>query len=532
MEQDVGQSIYYYLDLLRRRIAVWLAPLLLIAGAGTAAVISLPPSYRSEGTIVVESQQIPSSLVESTANAIANERIRLVEQRVMVRENLLRIVDKYGLFPGLRARSPPAVVADAMRASIEIAPAQIGSPAFRTSGPITAFVVGFEHESPEVAAGVANEFVTMILEEDNRTRTNKASNATRFVESEVEALEQQLAAVSGKLSAFVSENKDALPDILEFQLSQLESREGNLSELDESIRGLDDEMRLLDLELRMKATMGDEATGPGGEDAAARLDRLRAELVQKSSVYSDIHPEIRSLQQQIEQLEKEVESASSGLIATNDLDIATLPPNLRLIAERIDTLRRRRDFFVQRRESTLRSITELEGIIASAPDVAAELNTLEREKEAAQRNLDQMMERLATARLSERLEEANGAERLRLIEAPQVPQLAVGPDRPKLLVLVLGIAGAVGLASVYVADMFDKTIRGATDLRSAVEARLVVSIPYVSTLIERRRRRARVAWGVGSIAGVTVASMVVVHIFVMRLDVLLPRVLARIGLVS
>jgi uncharacterized protein involved in exopolysaccharide biosynthesis len=460
----------------------------------------------------------------------ANDRIQLIEQRVMTRDNVLRVAEKFDLFPELRSRGD-IVVTNVMRASVQIEPAAIGPPAFRPENRTIAFSVGFEHEQPKVAAAVANEFVTLILNEDMRARTTRASNTTRFVEREVDALEQQLAAINAEISRFSQENKDALPEVLEFQLTQLEAKGDDLSELDEALRTLDDEKRLLDLELRLKASTGEE--GPGaGQSTTARLQSLKAELVEKSSVYSEIHPEIRSLRTQIDQLERQLDAAASGIAASARLDLSKLPPNLRLIAERIDTLARRRDSFVKRREALVQSIAELRAIVARAPDVESALGALQRQKEGIQRNLDQMAERLATAKLGERLQEGDQAERLQLLEAAQIPQWPIAPDRSKLLLIVMGLAGAAGLGSVYAADALDPTIRGSVDLRSVVEGRMVVRLPYVTTWFERRRRRARLAWGVVSIAGLAVACFVAAHLFVTRLDSLLPEMLERVGLLS
>ena len=54
-----------------------------------------PPTYLSEGKILVESQQIPVDLVKPTVTTASKERIQVIEQRVMTRDNLLAILDKY-----------------------------------------------------------------------------------------------------------------------------------------------------------------------------------------------------------------------------------------------------------------------------------------------------------------------------------------------------------------------------------------------------------------------------------------------------
>jgi uncharacterized protein involved in exopolysaccharide biosynthesis len=60
--------------------------------------VAIPPVYQSTGTIMVESQTIPTDLIPTTAASLIDERIEVIRQRVMTRENLFKIIEKYKLF--------------------------------------------------------------------------------------------------------------------------------------------------------------------------------------------------------------------------------------------------------------------------------------------------------------------------------------------------------------------------------------------------------------------------------------------------
>src|ERR1700751_2687509 len=92
----------FYFELARRRWLHFLIPFLLIAPAGLALAKLWPAVYVSEGRILVESQQIPADLVRPTVTTAAQERIQVIEQRTMTRDNLLAIADKFDLFPEKR----------------------------------------------------------------------------------------------------------------------------------------------------------------------------------------------------------------------------------------------------------------------------------------------------------------------------------------------------------------------------------------------------------------------------------------------
>src|SRR5262245_56270547 len=92
---DQGLDFWRYVGVLRRRFLYFVVPFVIIAAIGFALTMVLPAVYVAEGKLLVESQQIPTELVRPTITASAKERIQVIEQRIMTRENLLSIADKY-----------------------------------------------------------------------------------------------------------------------------------------------------------------------------------------------------------------------------------------------------------------------------------------------------------------------------------------------------------------------------------------------------------------------------------------------------
>ncbi len=121
-----------------------------ILAATVAVALMVPPLYQSTGTILVESQQISPELVSTNTTSFADERIEVIRQRVMTRENLLRIIDKYNLFADKRLSESDKV--DQMRNAIVV---ETLTTFVRGRGEATvAFNVSFEHKQAEVAKEV------------------------------------------------------------------------------------------------------------------------------------------------------------------------------------------------------------------------------------------------------------------------------------------------------------------------------------------------------------------------------------------
>jgi uncharacterized protein involved in exopolysaccharide biosynthesis len=61
-------------------------------------VLELPKTYRSETTILVEPQKVPSEYVKATVTIDVNDRLQTISQEVLSRTRLQKIIDQFGLY--------------------------------------------------------------------------------------------------------------------------------------------------------------------------------------------------------------------------------------------------------------------------------------------------------------------------------------------------------------------------------------------------------------------------------------------------
>ena len=83
-----------------------------------------------------------------------------------------------------------------------------------------------------------------------------------------------------------------------------------------------------------------------------------------------------------------------------------------------------------------------------------------------------------------------------------------------------------GLA--FVSELADSAIRRSSDLLSIVDSQLIVSIPYITTLSELRRRKIKIWSAVIIFAIITVAAIAAAIWLLPPLDLLIAK--ARVGL--
>src|SRR5579863_3011879 len=163
---------------LRRRRWPALSGLVLVLVAAATAALLWPPTYRSTGTILIEQQELPSDLVQSTITSYADQRIQVISQRVMTTDNLLRIMERYNLYPKKRNSQPREVLLDQMRKDIQfqMISADVMDPRQgRATKADIAFSVSYNSDSADVAARVANELVSLYLDENVKSRRQQTA---------------------------------------------------------------------------------------------------------------------------------------------------------------------------------------------------------------------------------------------------------------------------------------------------------------------------------------------------------------------
>jgi uncharacterized protein involved in exopolysaccharide biosynthesis len=257
----------FYWQVFKRRWLYFFVPFVVVAAAGIAVAFLWPPTYRSQGRILVEAQQIPTELVRPTVTSAAQERVQVLEQRTLTRENLLAIVDKFQLFADKRSLLSPTQLVELMKKNAKIEPldeplsfAKIRT---RNDNPTIVFTVSFEYSDSATAAAVANELVTRILNEDLRDRTSRASDTVKFLTRQVQKLQSEATALDEKIS-------------------QVKASQG------------------------LSTSSSPNSNAP--DAPVVRLAQLKLEMTQKSSLYSEKHPLMQSLKKQIEALQKSIAS--------------------------------------------------------------------------------------------------------------------------------------------------------------------------------------------------------------------------------
>lgn len=512
MEQQ-GKTLIDYLDVLRKEYKLFLVPFILILFVGTLFALTLPSVYRSEGVILVESQQIPDELIRSTITSYADERIQVIRQIVMTRENLLKIIDKYHLYAKQRqSGATDAELLDRIKKNIFIDLRRGYGPTRNRRHNSLTFSVAFEHTNPRIAQQVANELVTLFLKENLKNRTRRATETTEFLSSEAEKLRRKINVIEQQVAEFKQKHERSLPENLDLNNQMLERAQTSLNELEREIKAQQEQISYLEVQL---ATL--EATAPENGDTPLtprqQLAMARSQYSRLSQRYGPQHPDLLKLKRQIKELERQIKSSENN---GNTLDsenpaVLLIQAKIRSSRERIASLKKQR--------STLKTrIADLQQRILQTPQVERGLKALERDYESLLGKYDDLMNKATEARLSKSMEEQSKAERFTLIESPVLPEEPVRPNRKKLILLSFILAVGGGLGVVFVKDEIRGGIRNVRQLTRLTNTVPLVSIGYIENQQDKIDRRKRLRNSIIGLISLTILVFALIHFAYKPLD--------------
>lgn len=511
-------SLGFYLSIFRRRLHWFLLVATVISATAVAVAYTLPPAYESQTRLIVEAPQIAGGASEAFSPV---QQLQIVQQNLMTRANLLDIAREHEVFGADQASMSPDEIVQAMRARTRMAMDTGREEA-------TLMTIGFEAPTPRAAAGVVNAYLDRIQASDAEIRTGRAGQNLEFFQTEVERLSGELDAASERILEFKNANADALPESLEYRLSERGSLQDRLAQIARDRATLASQREQL---VRVFEATG-RTTSVGGDDARSpserQLDDLRNELDQALIVFSDQNPRVRQLQARVSALEARVEAEAATAGAEAAPEISTDPGRAMLDVQLIEIDDRDAALEAQA-ASTEARIAALTDSIDRTPTNAIALEGLERDYNNVQSQYNQARSGLANASTGERIEVLARGQRIAVIDPPAVPSEPTKPKRLRLAGLGTAVGVLAGLALVVLLEMLNRSARRPEDLVKRLGVTPIATIPYIQTRRELVTRRAlRLAVIAAILLGVP-ALVWMVHSYYQPLDLIAERVMNRLG---
>ena len=506
-------SIIDLITLALRRVFWVFIPFTILLIIGLLVLDAIPQRFHSKAVLILEDQQISQELVPSAIRALAEDRLATIQAKLKARENVVELSDKFNLIDR-DSELPFSKKVAAIQDDITISINRVNDrrPRRGETGTI-AFEIGFIHENPDTAFRVANNLVTDFIDANVSSRRETAEGTASFLRAEEQDLRRQIVNIQNQIADVRNSNPGISPDDLSLNRGIVDRLDEDIQRTEERLQSTEQELSLLRLQQPLLVD------GNGTEDLEAQeLREKRRNLASLKRQYTDTYPDVVALTDEVLELEARVDPQSfkrradpvvASVSATladpnnglNEREIASLEDRLATIEElrsisrsptsgkslaRVSyeaneqVLMQRIASLEERLGEARDQLAEAEDLLDRTPAVAAQVQGLEAEEERLQNLLSRTQEKRSIAERSESLETQQKSERVVVLEAPIRPDVPTSPDKPKLMVMLVGVAGGIS-AVLGLGPMFlFPTVETGRQLAHAVPHAPAIEIPEVA----------------------------------------------------
>lgn len=571
-----------YTEIIKRRVPLSLGVGVLLLIVTVLLAFGLPSVYKSRSVILIEAQEIPQDLVRSLVTSFADQRMQTIAQRVLTNANLSEIIQKYDLYADERRREPLETVLEGMREDISMTPisADVVDPKQGRAVQATiAFELAYENQSPQLAQRVANEIVSLFLNENLKQRTEASQDTLSFLNSEAERLRGNVADLEAKLADFKKGNVERLPELQSLNIELMNRTELQLEQLTTQLQSLNQQRVYLESELAQQkpTTMlltetGQRILGPAdrlkvleteftplaarygpnhpdvvakrkeieslraqlggsraGNDIALKLEQTQAELSVARQKYSDNHPDVKRLGREVESLRQQLAKLGDAAPVVAPPEVPDNPAYIQLQARLTGT---ESDIAsVKAQQAALRAkLSELESRITNSPEVEREYRMLSRDYEIAQAKYQEVLAKKQEAELASSLESKQRGERFTMIEPPVIPEEPSRPNRLAISILGVIFSLAGGIGSGALAETLDSRLYGRNGVVKVLGVAPLAAVPNLAGTQPKAWYQSLWFKSLIAVIALVVVAAIVVQVMVGPLDVFFYRALRVLGL--
>lgn len=476
----------------------WLALLVFAVPfvAGASLILSLPGLYRSTATVLVERQQVPEAFVRPTVTSELETRLHTISQEILSRTRLEALINRFGLYADLRKSEANEEVVARMRRDIQLE--LKGTELKGRQSATVAFALSYRGLDPQVVALVTNTLVSFYIEENLKAREQQATGTAEFLKVQVTETKKRLDEQERRVSEFRKRYLGELPQQMQANLATLEALSTQLRlNSDNQVRAAERREALASqlteaasFSQTLGASAGLAGMTLGMDPGALRLAQLKQELTAAQTRYTDTHPTVRRLKNEISVVERELTGGKPDK-GPGASPAPTIPPSPYVLRLRDALHAAEAEVKILKvEEQRLRgAISAYQGRVENTPKREQEFLDVSRDYEATKEQHQSLNKRYEEAQLAESMEQRQKGERFRVLDSAVPSPKPTAPNRGRLVGMLFALAVGLAAGAVVLAEMIDTSFHSADELRASTGVPVLVGIAPIATETDVRRRR-------------------------------------------
>jgi succinoglycan biosynthesis transport protein ExoP len=523
---NLNETLAKVVGLLTRRRWWILLPFCCVALAAIGVLSVLPNRYTSTATLLVVQQQVPQRYVVPNSETDVTSALQAMEQEVLSRTQLLRMIDDFGLYPVERKRLAPEQLIELMTRNIEIAP--VSGPQGRNKD-FDSFKISFTTENALTAQRVTNNLTSLFINEYLRTGAEHATNTTSFLHQQVEEKGKELEAQESRLRDFKLGHIGELPEQQPGNLGILTGLQNQLQNTMASLNRAQQQRALLQaqLEATPRRRPGSDFSVPVGvpgdsnsaqflnpmvaaQNDLARLEAEKSKLLSKG--YTAQHPDVARNRREIAEAADRLrhlrastplpESPSTTPATTTVLAVPETAedPAVAQLKSALGANRLEIESLGNDEKRLKAQIALYENRINQTPVREQQQGSIVRDTEVLRQQYSELLKKEQESQLATNLEKQQGGQQFRLIDPASLPAVPSSPKRVKISLGGAAAGLALGFALAFLMELRDTSFHTESDLKKYLDSPFVLGLPLVSTHREERRRKwwSVIQWGAAS----------------------------------
>ncbi|MCK5507046.1 MAG: hypothetical protein KAI50_00810, partial [Desulfobacterales bacterium] len=314
MTQTANLNVKYYLDLALRRKWWIIVSFVLSLIIGLVCIKVIPKTFRANTLILVQSQKIPDSYVNSTVTESVQSRLHTISQQIYSRTNLEKIIKEFNLIKKENEteteKKSVSMLIESLRRKIKVDMRQRDK---RSS--VQAFEISFEWRDPGIAANVTNAIASQFIEENLKVREAMAMGTTDFLQNEVTKIKEDLENQEKAVEEFKKKYMGMLPDQLQANIDLLGQLKDQFGNIEMNVRNEQEKSIFLQRQMEFFEALKSNSknTNKIGNSLQPvtvfdRLDSFKQQLEKLRSRYTEKHPDVITLKREIAALETEMQT--------------------------------------------------------------------------------------------------------------------------------------------------------------------------------------------------------------------------------
>lgn len=451
-----------YLAVLRRRKWWLVVPVAASVVVGALLAVFLPREYLSRVVVGVAEPSVSPELAKA-APIDREERIRTVSQQLLSRTVLERVIHDEE-----PAVAPADVEAEVARMRQRILPVTVPPSITQTDAgqQFDAFVVSYLGRTPADAQRVADRIAEVFVDETTRTRETRAQDTSEFLTAQLKGAEGRLGDLENRLRDAKRRYMGRLPEQTSANLQTLNGLRQQLAATDTALKSEQDRLSMIDSQLEsMRQGLDGLPLARGGDQpstAAARVRLLEQQLAEARTMYTDKHPEIARLEEELRHAKADAAAERSRPPADRLAVLQSDPTYRQLLADQ--EMGRLRVKELQRAEAqSRRDIDAYQERVEAAPLVEQQMTSLQREYDLQRQYYADLVSRRQAAGLAEDLERRRVGERFKVFSRATWPKEPYRPNPLRVFLLAVAAGFCLGGVAVTGREFVDRSVH---DVRS------------------------------------------------------------------